>query len=137
MTGMTAGDQDQRRGRRGGRQARRDIRTDRTATMLPALKRNLPLVEPMTAEEIERIDDASMRILEEVGVVFRDPVAIADWRKAGAEIRDEERVHFDRGLIRDLIRSIPSSFTYHARDPAKSLPFGNDHALFVPLTGAP
>ena len=137
MTGMAAGNQGQRRGRRGGRQARREIRTDRTATMLPALKRNLPLVEPMTQEEVERIDDASMRILEEVGVVFRDPVAIEDWRKAGAEIRDDERVHFDRGLIRELIQSIPSSFTYQARDPAKNLPFGNDHALFVPMTGAP
>ncbi len=137
MTEAATGESSERRGRRGGRQARREVRTDRTATMLPALKRNLPLVEPMTQEQIEKIDEASMRILEEIGVIFRDPVALADWRKAGAEIRDDERVHFDRGLIRELISSIPSSFTYHARDPAKSLPFGNDHAIFVPMTGAP
>ncbi|MEM6496326.1 MAG: trimethylamine methyltransferase family protein [Pseudomonadota bacterium] len=137
MTEAAAGESSERRGRRGGRQARREVRTDRTATMLPALKRNLPLVEPMTPEQIEKIDEASMRILEEIGVIFRDPVALEDWRKAGAEIRDDERVHFDRGLIRELIASIPSSFTYHARDPAKSLPFGNDHAIFVPMTGAP
>ena len=137
MTEAAAGESGERRGRRGGRQARREVRTDRTATMLPALKRNLPLVEPMTQEQIEKIDEASMRILEEIGVIFRDPVALEDWRRAGAEIRDDERVHFDRGLIRELISSIPSSFTYHARDPAKSLPFGNDHAIFVPMTGAP
>ncbi|MEM8976942.1 MAG: trimethylamine methyltransferase family protein [Pseudomonadota bacterium] len=137
MTEAAVGENTGGRGRRGGRQARREVRTDRTATMLPALKRNLPLVEPMTLEQIEKIDEASMRILEEIGVIFRDPVALEDWRKAGAEIRDDERVHFDRGLIRELIASIPSSFTYHARDPAKSLPFGNDHAIFVPMTGAP
>ena len=51
--------------------------------MLPALKRNLPLVEPMTQEQIEKIDNASMDILEEVGVVFRDPVAIGGLETAG------------------------------------------------------
>ena len=137
MTGAVEGQGSERGSRRGGRRARREIRTDRTATMLPALRRNLPLVEPMTAEQIEKIDEASMRILEEVGVVFRDPVALEDWRKAGAEIRDGERVYFDRGLIRELIKTIPSSFVYHARDPAKNLPFGNDHTIFVPMTGAP
>ncbi|MGI9411443.1 MAG: trimethylamine methyltransferase family protein [Hyphomicrobiaceae bacterium] len=137
MTGIELERQGDRRGRRGGRQARREIRTDRTATMLPALKRALPIVEPMTPEQVEKIDDASLRILEEVGVVFRDPVALEDWRSAGAEIRDGERVHFDRGLVRELIKSIPSSFTYHARDPSKNLPFGKDHAIFVPMTGAP
>ena len=81
-----------RRGRRGGREARREIRSAFDTKMLPALKRNLPLVEPMSQEQIEKIDDASMSILEDVGVIFRDPVAIADWKRAGADIRDGDRV---------------------------------------------
>ncbi len=125
------------RSRRGGRGARREIRTTIDTVMLPALKRNLPLTEPMDGEQIERIDNASMDILEEVGVVFRDPVAIEDWRMAGADIRDGDRVYLDRGLVRGLIASIPESFTYHARNPANNLPFGNDHSIFVPMTGAP
>ncbi len=123
--------------RRGGRETRREIRSDRRTRMLPALKRNLPLVEPMTPEQVEKIDRASMDILEEVGVVFRDPVAIEDWRRAGADIRDDWRVHLDRGLVRELISSIPSSFTYHARNPENNLPFGHDNVIFVPMTGAP
>ena len=123
--------------RRGGREARRVIRTDRTSRMLPALKRHLPLVEPMSAEQVTKIDNASMAILEEVGVVFRDPQAIDDWRRAGADIKDGFRVHLDRGLVRELIASIPSRFTYHARNPENNLPFGHDHAIFVPMTGAP
>ena len=43
-------------------------------TMLPALESRLPLCETMTAEQVALIDAASMDILEEVGVVFRDPV---------------------------------------------------------------
>ena len=30
-----------------------------------------------------------MAILEEVGVVFRDPIALEDWKSAGADVRGE------------------------------------------------
>lgn len=128
---------EERKTRRGGRGSRRDLRTTLSDTMLPALKRRLPLTEPMDEEQIAKIDDASMSILEEVGVIFRDPIAIDDWHKAGAEIRDGDRVHLDRNLVRELIATIPETFTYHARNPEKSLPFGKDHSIFVPMTGAP
>ena len=123
--------------RRGGRGARRETRMAIDVTMLPALKRNLPLVEPMDHEQVEKIDAASMDILEEVGVVFRDPVAIEDWRRAGAKIGDEDRVYLDRESVRELIASIPENFTYLARDAKKALPFCQDHAIFIPMTGAP
>ena len=122
---------------RRGRRARKAVRQTRDTKMLPALKRRLPLTEPMDAEQIEKIDAASMDILEEVGVVFRDPQAIADWKAAGADVREDDRVHLDRGLVRELIKTIPSSFTYHARNPENNLPFGHDHMIFVPMTGAP
>ena len=137
---MTAATQEAvlpRRGRREGREARREIRSVFDTQMLPALKRNLPLVEPMSQEQIEKIDNASMAVLEDVGVIFRDPQAIEDWRKAGADIREDDRVHLDRNLVRELIASTPESFTYHARNPANNLPFGKDHSVFVPMTGAP
>lgn len=121
---------------RRGRGARKATREARDFSMLPALKRRLPHTEVMDAEQVQRIDAASMDILENVGVVFRDPIALEDWRNAGAEVRGET-VHLDRALVRELIATIPSSFTYHARDPQKSLPFGNEHSIFVPMTGAP
>ncbi|MEM9638767.1 MAG: trimethylamine methyltransferase family protein [Pseudomonadota bacterium] len=121
---------------RRGRGARKAQRQTRDVTMLPALKRRLPLTEVMDAEQVARIDAASMDILENVGVVFRDDIALADWQRAGADVRGE-RVHLDRGLVRELIATIPESFTYHARNPANNLPFGKDHAIFVPMTGAP
>lgn len=122
---------------RRGRGARKAARQTRDSRMLPALKRNLPLTEPLDRERIERIDGASMDILENVGVVFRDPVAIDDWKRAGADVRAEGRVHLDRGLVRELIASIPETFVYTARNPENSLPFGGDRAIFVPMTGAP
>ncbi|MDA7426222.1 trimethylamine methyltransferase family protein [Thalassococcus lentus] len=124
------------KGRSGGRMARRAIRTAPNFEMLPGLVGKLPLCEVMDSAQIEQIDDASMRILEDVGVQFRDPIALADWKKAGAKVVDE-RVYLDRGLVRSLIATIPSEFTYHARDPDKSLRLGGRHSVFVPMTGAP
>lgn len=122
--------------RGGGREARRAMRSAPDFAMLPALARNLPYCEPMDADQIARIDNASMAILEDVGVVFRDEIALDDWRKAGADVRGE-RVHLDRGLIRELIASIPSDWTFRARNVEKNLPFGGKHSIFVPMTGAP
>jgi trimethylamine--corrinoid protein Co-methyltransferase len=77
-----------------------------------------------------------MDILENVGVQFRDDIALADWKAAGAKV-EGEMVYLDRYLVRELIATIPETFTYQARNPANSLPFGSDHGMFVPMTGAP
>jgi len=123
--------------RRRGRRARQVERQDPTVEMLPTLKRNLPLVEPMTPDQVEKIDSASMDILENVGVVFRDDVAIEDWKRAGADVRDGDRVHLDRGMVRELISSIPSEISYVARNPANNVGIGDNACVFVPMTGAP
>ncbi len=121
---------------RRGRGARKALRQTRNVTMLPALKRKLPLTEPMTPDQIEKIDAASIDILENVGVQFRDDIALADWKRAGAKVVDE-MVYLDRHLVRELIATIPETFTYNARNPANNLPFGRDHGMFIPMTGAP
>ncbi|ODT17539.1 MAG: trimethylamine methyltransferase [Kaistia sp. SCN 65-12] len=123
--------------RRGGREARRIVRTAPKVEMLPTLRRGLPVVEPMDAEQVERIHEASLAILEEVGVVFRDPIALEDWRKAGADVRADDRVHLDRGLVMDLIRTIPPDIEYFARNPEKNVRLGGPNSIFVPMTGAP
>ncbi|SIT53017.1 Trimethylamine methyltransferase mttB2 TMA methyltransferase 2 [Mesorhizobium prunaredense] len=122
--------------RRGGRDARRIIRTAPKVEMLPTLKRGLPVIEPMDAEQVERIHEASLAILEEVGVVFRDPIALEDWKRAGADVRGE-RVHLDRALVMDLIKTIPPDIEYFARNPAKNVQLGGPNSIFVPMTGAP
>ena len=124
------------RSRAGGRAARRALRSAPDVDMLPGLHNKLPPCEVMNGSQVERIDAASMDILENVGVVFRDDIALADWRKAGAKV-EGDRVYLDRGLVRGLIASIPSTFTYHARDPLKNVALGGDKSIFVPMTGAP
>lgn len=122
--------------RSGGRAARRALRQATNVSMLPGIHNKIPTCEIMTGSQVKRIDAASMDILENVGVVFRDDIALADWRKAGAKVVGD-RVYLDRGLVRNLIASIPARFTYQARDPNKNLALGGRDAMFVPMTGAP
>ncbi len=53
--------------------------------MLPALTSGLPECEPMTPEQVAKIDDSSMSILEEVGVIDHagdrhDSTDLSPWR---------------------------------------------------------
>ena len=123
--------------RRGGRQSRRSARSNVIEPMLPALVGKLPLTEPMNEDQVERIHAASMHILENVGVVFRDPQAIRDWKSVGADVRDESRVYLDRSLVMQLIASIPSEITLNARDSQKSVTVGGRSSIFIPMAGAP
>ena len=122
--------------RRGGRGERRALRTKPDQTMLGHLEGRLPLTEPMSQDQIEAIDKASLDILEEVGVVFRDDIALEDWRRIGADVRGET-VHLDRALVKELISTIPAEITLHARNPEKSVKLGGRNSIFVPMTGAP
>lgn len=124
------------RTRAGGRAARRALRGTRDIHMLPGLTRGIPTCEVMDQAQIERIDNASMHILENTGVQFRDPIALADWKQAGARV-DGDRVHLDRGLVRELVATVPEQFTYHARNPQNNVELGGRHSVFVPMTGAP
>ena len=124
------------RSRAGGRAARRALRAAANFEMLPGLHNKIPTCEILTGSQVERIDAASMDILENVGVIFRDDIALADWKRAGAKVIGD-RVYLDRGLVRGLIASIPTTFTYHARDPLKNVALGGNKSIFVPMTGAP
>ena len=121
---------------RKGRSSRRLKSQTRNFTMLPALRHNLPLTEPLNQDQINRIDNASMDILENTGIHFRDKIALEDWRSIGAKIIGET-VFLDRFLVKDLIKSIPETFTYYARNPKNNLNFGKHYSMFVPMTGAP
>lgn len=122
--------------RRSARSARQAQRSNMIEPMLPTLRRGIPVVNPMTEEQVLKIDNASMAILEEVGIIFRDAIALADWKKAGAKV-DGERVYLDRNHIRALISSIPSEIRYYARNPANNVEIGGGNSVFVPMTGAP
>ena len=124
------------RKRQGGATARRRVRTRGPLLYLPQATRNIPTYEVLDLEGVERIDAAAMEILERTGIDFRDDLAARHWKEVGAEV-DGHRVRIPRGLIRRLLKSIPEEFTYHARNPDRSVKVGKQSMIFGPAYGTP
>ncbi|MDX1523068.1 MAG: trimethylamine methyltransferase family protein, partial [Anaerolineae bacterium] len=124
---------------------RRRQRRERPPPAIPWLKRPFqPLDSPIpplnwaSAEAIERIHQASLRILEEVGMAFMDAEALSLWEQAGARVdHTAQQVWIDRGLLLELVGQAPSTFTWHARNPAYNLTVGGNHINISPNSGMP
>ncbi len=94
--------------------------------------------EVVSADELESIHDASMGILEEIGMDFLDPEARELLVAAGARVEEgSERVRFDRAMVEERIRTAPSTFTLHATNPAHHLKIGGDSMAFGSVASAP
>ena len=121
---------------RRGRDARVAKRRTRVQRWLPELERRIPWVDLLDDEQVQRIHDASMDIIEEVGVEFRCDDAIGMWRAAGADV-DGVTVRIDREHLMSLVGTAPSSYTMVARDPAHTVTVGDGRTIFTPSYGAP
>jgi len=127
-----------RRGRVSARDARRAQRSLRPSG--PAyITRAMPPYELLAPEGLELIERHADRLLAEVGLEIRgDAEAIELWRRAGASITDEWRVHVPTGLARDIIRSSAQrEFIQHARNPARSVRIGGAGTVLAPSYGSP
>ncbi len=122
--------------RRGGTAGRHKAEAEAPLVQRSQIRRRIPRYELLDAEGIERIHATSMTILEEIGIDFRDEIALAAWKKAGADIRGE-RVHIDRALLMDLIAKAPARYTQRARNPARNVEIGGENTVFAPTYGSP
>ena len=125
----------------------RDNRTRNRRQLPPAAQFGLfgpssPLRNPqppyswLDEEALESIHQASLTILEEIGLDFLDAEALSLWSKAGARVDfAAQHVWIDRGLLLDAIASAPSTFTWRARNPAHDVPIGGNYIAFGPTGG--
>jgi trimethylamine--corrinoid protein Co-methyltransferase len=107
------------------------------AEKVPFITRIMAPFEVLSDEGIELIEHNADRILQEVGIEFRDPEALATLKAGGADV-DGERVRFPSGMCRETVRATaPKAFTQHARNPANSVEIGGMHTVFAPAYGSP
>src|SRR5262249_40597564 len=90
---------------------RRPARPAQPVRVIAGVRRQIPTYDLLSEEGLVSIEAAIDEILKEIGLDFRgDPAALELWRKAGADVKGE-RVRFDPGLVRDIVkRTTPSSF---------------------------
>jgi trimethylamine---corrinoid protein Co-methyltransferase len=93
-------------------------------------------VEILSADEVETLHRASLRILAEIGIEVLGDRALDLLAGAGASVdRETRRVRFDPTHVEELVAKAPSTFRLHARNPAKSLTFGDRHVVFSAVGG--
>ena len=88
-------------------------------------------IEVVSSDELEMVHDASLQVLEEIGMNFLLPEAREILKQAGADVDpNSERVRFDRDLIEQHLKTVPSAFDLHARNPAHNLHIGGNTVNF-------
>lgn len=109
-----------------------------TIPQLPPRKvvRAFPPMQIVSDDEIESIHRASLRVLSEIGMDFTLPEARGMLKAAGASV-EGERVRFDPAMVEELIRTAPSQFTIHARNPANSQTVGGANMMFGTVGSPP
>ena len=97
-----------------------------------------PPVELVSADGLERIHKASLKVLAETGINVLHDEARQIMKRAGATVtQGETLVRFDPDLILETIATVPQQFTLHARNPEHNLVIGGDKMAFCLMASAP
>lgn len=95
-------------------------------------------IEILADDAVERIHDASLTILEEIGMEVLSGEARTIMKAAGADVREgAERVRFDRNLILESVAKAPERITLHARNPDHHLELGGNALAFCMVASTP
>jgi len=96
----------------------------------------MSFAELLTQEQVERVHEASLEILEEVGLKVRYEPAREVFAKHGCSV-DGERVKLPRAVVEQYRKMAPPKFTFHARDPKFDKTIPDDSPVIVTASSAP
>jgi len=92
-------------------------------------------LEILTPQEVKKIHDATLWIIEKVGVRFPSKRALEIWADHGAEVDTEKMVVRAKAeLIEKALKTCPPIYALAARDPQQDLPLDGNH-VFVGTDG--
>ena len=92
--------------------------------------------EYFSEQEVRRIHETCLRLLETVGVDFSFEPALEVLKKAGCKV-EGQRVFFPPTLVEAQVAKAPAQYTLQARNPEKSVVIGGEHIAFIPCYGPP
>src|SRR5690348_14681236 len=82
-------------------------------------------LEVVSADELEAIHGASLRILSEIGLECLGEDVLDAFAGAGAMVdRATRQVRLDPAQVEELVALAPAEFTLHARNPERDVVFG-------------
>ena len=95
-------------------------------------------IEPLSQDQVEAIHETSLKVLEELGILFLNDDALSILEKEGCDVDwDTKNVRFDRGFITEQLKKAPSSFTLTPRNAEKEITWGGRHFTYGHVASAP
>ena len=90
----------------------------------------------LTTDDLDRIHEASLRILERTGMLVDHPRALEILAGAGARVdAASRRVRFRADLVESSLATVPRAFTYHGRTPDQDRTVSVDGDLVARVPG--
>ena len=85
-------------------------------------------LEILTKEDVQKIHDATLNIIENIGVRFPSKRALEIWEANGADVNHEKKiVRVKPHTIQDAIKKAPPAYKLAARDPQQDLQLDGNH----------
>jgi trimethylamine--corrinoid protein Co-methyltransferase len=98
----------------------------------------MSFAELLTQEQVQRVHEASLEILEEVGLKVRFRPARELFTRHGAKTEiDSEFVKFPSAIVEKYRKMAPPKFTFYARDPKFDKTIPDDSPVIVTGSSAP
>lgn len=97
-----------------------------------------PPMQPLSADQVEAIHQASMHILENFGIELMSPRALALFERAGASVdHTSMTVRIDRGMVDEALKTTPAEYRLASRNPERTVHLGGDTINFTLVAGPP
>ena len=94
--------------------------------------------EPLDEETLQRVHETSMRVLEEIGILFLNEESLSILEKLGCDVDwSTQNVRIDRALVDAAINSAPAEFSITPRNPDHRIHLGGRHAVYSTVASAP
>ncbi|MET0596405.1 MAG: trimethylamine methyltransferase family protein [Mesorhizobium sp.] len=97
-----------------------------------------PPMQMLSADQVEAIHEASLHILENLGIEVMSARALTLFKRAGATIDEAaQTVRLDRGLVAEALKTAPAAYTLTPRNPQRTVHLGGDTINFTLVAGPP
>jgi trimethylamine--corrinoid protein Co-methyltransferase len=94
-------------------------------------------LEVLSNEDLDWIHEATLKILEQTGVIFHSVDALAICKKNGAKVSGKT-VFFPKKIVRQALENAPETFNWRARNKAHSVTVGDpNEKLLIQPNGGP
>ncbi len=95
-----------------------------------------PTLKVLSDEQIERIHQAALEMLMNPGVLVKSEEARDLLKQAGADIDEETMIcRIPGNIVMEAMKSAPSSFTVHARNPENDVHVSTSDVHIEPMIG--